>query len=135
VRGIGEIVEPLPHEDRAFTLLVPPFGMDTAAVYKTWDELSSARRVRPTPGSTNDLEGPAIALEPRLLEWKEALAAATGRRPQLAGSGSTWFVEGSIGETPARNRAGARWLQVGAERGLLVVVTTTPGRDAEGGRE
>jgi hypothetical protein len=37
VRGIGESVTALAHQDREFTLLLPPFGMDTAAVYRAWD--------------------------------------------------------------------------------------------------
>ncbi len=131
VSGIGEMVEPLPHVERTFSLLVPPFGMDTAAVYKTWDELAS-ERPRAEPASTNDLEAPAVRLEPKLLEWKEALAAASGRHPQLAGSGSTWFVEGPVEGIPTIQHAGGRWLQVGSERGLLAEVTTTPRLDAGG---
>ncbi|MGA8726854.1 MAG: 4-(cytidine 5'-diphospho)-2-C-methyl-D-erythritol kinase [Acidimicrobiales bacterium] len=132
VSGIGEMVEPLPHLERTFTLLVPPFGMDTAAVYKTWDELASERHGGSEPASTNDLEAPSVRLEPRLLEWKEALAAASGRHPQLAGSGSTWFVEGPVAEIPTIQHAGGRWLRVGSERGLLAEVTTTPRLDAGG---
>lgn len=130
VSGIGEIVEPLEHDERTFTLLVPPFGMDTAAVYKTWDELTSERNMGKEPASTNDLEAPAVRLEPRLLEWKEALAAASGRQPQLAGSGSTWFVEGPVEEVPTTRYPGGRWLEVGSERGLLAEVMTTPRQGA-----
>ncbi len=130
VGGIGEVVDPLPYEERTFTLLVPPFGMDTAAVYKTWDELGSERNERAERASDNDLEAAAVALEPRLLEWKEALAAASGRLPQLAGSGSTWFVEGSLTASTEKGRATRRWLDVGTERGLLVEVATTPRHDA-----
>ena len=35
-------------------------------------------------------------VEPRLAEWRDRLAGATGQRPVLAGSGSTWFVEGAF---------------------------------------
>jgi 4-diphosphocytidyl-2-C-methyl-D-erythritol kinase len=133
VRGIGEVVEPLVHEDRTFTLLVPPFGMDTASVYKAWDGLASEGALRAGTESTNDLEAPAVTVEPRLLAWKTALATASGRRPQLAGSGSTWFVEGPV-EATTDDRAGARWLEVGAERGLLVEVRTTPQPGPEGDR-
>ena len=38
VTGVGEIVEPLPFEDRRFVLLLPPLSVDTAAVYARWDE-------------------------------------------------------------------------------------------------
>jgi 4-diphosphocytidyl-2-C-methyl-D-erythritol kinase len=42
------------------------------------------------------LEEAALLVEPRLAAWRDRLAAATGKRPVLAGSGSTWFVEGAF---------------------------------------
>ena len=39
VTGIGEIVDPLAFEARTFTLLTPPFGVPTPAVYRRWDDL------------------------------------------------------------------------------------------------
>lgn len=91
VRGIGEIVEPQPHALRTFTLLIPPFGCSTPAVYRAFDELGA--RVGDGP---NDLEPAALAVEPRLARWRDQLAEATGVKPCLAGSGSTWFVEGAF---------------------------------------
>jgi 4-diphosphocytidyl-2-C-methyl-D-erythritol kinase len=91
VTGIGEVVEPLPHLDRTFTLLTPPFGVSTPAVYAAWDRLGG-----PRAGGPNDLEAAALHVEPRLAGWRDRLAAATGRTPVLAGSGSTWFVEGAF---------------------------------------
>ncbi|MBA2281865.1 MAG: hypothetical protein H0W25_11625, partial [Acidimicrobiia bacterium] len=41
-------------------------------------------------------EPAALAVEPRLAEWRDRLGAATGAVPHLAGSGSTWFVEGAF---------------------------------------
>jgi len=90
VRGIGEIVEPLPFAVRSYTLLTPPFGCSTPAVYAKWDALGG-----PVGAHGNDLEPAALAVEPRLEQYRDALAAASGRRPRLAGSGSTWFVEGA----------------------------------------
>jgi 4-diphosphocytidyl-2-C-methyl-D-erythritol kinase len=90
VTGVGEVIEPLPFEERAFTLLLPPFGCSTPAVYRAWDELGG-----PEGEYGNDLEPAALAVEPRLIEWRDRLHEATGLRPTLAGSGSTWFVEGS----------------------------------------
>lgn len=90
VRGIGEIIEPLAFETRRFTLCTPPFGCSTAAVYRAWDELGG-----PAGPAGNDLEAAALAVEPRLARVRDELAATTGQRPRLAGSGSTWFVEGS----------------------------------------
>jgi 4-diphosphocytidyl-2-C-methyl-D-erythritol kinase len=91
VTGIGEVVEPLPFEHRTFTLLTPPLFVSTPEVYRAWDSVGPA-----TDGGPNDLEGAALAVEPRLAEWRDRLGDRTGRVPQLAGSGSTWFVEGSF---------------------------------------
>jgi 4-diphosphocytidyl-2-C-methyl-D-erythritol kinase len=90
VTGIGERLEPLAPVDRQYTLAIPPFGCSTVAVYREWDRLGGPHG----PGD-NDLEAAAVAVEPRLVTWRDGLAAATGQRPKLAGSGSTWFVEGA----------------------------------------
>ncbi len=90
VTGIGDVLAPLPVEDRTFTLVVPPFGCATPAVYRAWDEMGG-----PTAEGPNDLEPAALAVEPRLAEWRDRLGAATGEVPTLAGSGSTWFVPGA----------------------------------------
>lgn len=106
VRGVGESVEPLTFEERVYTLLLPPFGVDTAAVYRRYDEMageldSSAR---------NHLEIPALSVEPRLAFWREKFAEWTGSVPVLAGSGSTWFVEGSHEAPNLEQLAGSRWI-------------------------
>lgn len=95
VRGVGEIVEPLPFVDAIYTLLTPPFGVSTPAVYRAWDDLGG-----PAGEGPNDLEPAALAVEPRLREWRERLGDATGRVPVLAGSGGTWFVEGAHPDVP-----------------------------------
>ena len=89
VRGIGEIVEPLPHLDRIVTLVVPPVRVSTPAAYRAWDELGG-----PTAPGPNDLEPAAIAVAPELARWRDRIGDATGRTPVLAGSGATWFVHG-----------------------------------------
>lgn len=106
VGGVGEVVEPLPAVARVFTLLIPPVAVSTPAVYRAWDALGG-------PGapdeSVNDLEQAALAVAPALAQWRDRLAAAAGRRPQLAGSGGTWFVEGEFageGRIVARTQAG-----------------------------
>jgi len=90
VRGIGELVDPLPFEARTLTLLTPPFGCSTPAVYRAWDELGG-----PTADGPNDLEVAALHAEPRLAEYRDRLGAVSGQTPRLAGSGSTWFVDGA----------------------------------------
>jgi len=110
VLGIGEVVEPLSFEPRVLTLLTPPFGCSTPAVYRAWDALGG-----PVGEQGNDLEPAALVVEPRLAEWRNRLGDATGVEPRLAGSGSTWFVEGAF---PGEDR---------------VVVTTTPAPPAGAG--
>lgn len=91
VTGIGEVVRPLPPVERTYTLVVPPFGVPTAEVYRAWDRLGG-----PHADGPNDLEPAALAVAPELAEWRDRLAEATGTRPALAGSGSAWFVPGSF---------------------------------------
>ena len=91
VTGAGEIVTPLPPVERTYTLLIPPFGVSTVEVYRAWDRLGG-----PTAAGPNDLEPAALAVEPALAEWRDRLGDATGTTPVLAGSGSTWFVEGAF---------------------------------------
>ncbi len=128
VRGIGEVIEPLPHEDRSFVLLLLPFGVDTRAAYRAWDELADGEltggggRSRKET-SLNDLEDAALRVEPRLGPWKACLEEITGRKAHLAGSGSTWFVEGSAEELGVRN---GQPVQLGNEIGVLVAVRTLP---------
>ena len=91
VRGIGEVLEPLPFVERTLTLLTPPLHCSTPVVYRAWDDLGG-----PTGEGGNDLEPAALHAFPELARWRDELAAATGERPRLAGSGSTWFVEGAF---------------------------------------
>jgi 4-diphosphocytidyl-2-C-methyl-D-erythritol kinase len=123
VTGVGEVVGPMEFEARAFVLLTPPFGVSTAAVYRAWDEMGG-----PAGDGANDLEAPALAVEPRLARWRGALGDLTGRVPVLAGSGSTWFVEGSAAEMGVR--AGTP-IEVDGGVARLVEVRTErlPGKD------
>ena len=89
VGGIGEIIQSLPPKPAVYTLLTPPFGCSTQAVYKTWDEMGA-----PKGENGNDLEPAALKLEPRLAKYRDQLGEISGQTPRLAGSGSTWFVEG-----------------------------------------
>jgi len=91
VRGIGEVVDVLPFEERRFLLLVPPLAVDTAAVYRAFD---AGERLGPgDEDGGNDLEAAAMAVVPALRRWRRALEGACCRRPRLAGSGAAWFVE------------------------------------------
>ncbi len=110
VSGIGEIVEPQAHVDATFTLVIPPLAVSTPAAYRAWDELGG-----PSGDGVNDLEPAALAVEPRLREWKRRIAELTGAQPTLAGSGATWFLEGD------REKALAELVDEGAS----VLVTST----------
>ena len=90
VTGIGDGLEPLPFAERTYTLLTPPFGVSTPAVYRAWDALGGPRADGP-----NDLEPAALVVEPRLAATRDRLGEASGVTPTLAGSGSTWFVDGA----------------------------------------
>lgn len=90
VQGIGELVHPLEYVPRTLTLLIPPFGCSTPAVYQRWDEMGG-----PKGSNGNDLEPAALEVEPRLNDYRHKLEQATGQTARLAGSGSTWFVEGA----------------------------------------
>ena len=116
VEGVGERVTPLPFEARDYLLLMPPFGVDTARVYRAWDE-------DPGNATPNALAAAALAVEPRLARWRDALGDLVGSEPALAGSGSTWFVEGGPAEagTPSRPE-----LRMGAESARLVRAHTVP---------
>jgi 4-diphosphocytidyl-2-C-methyl-D-erythritol kinase len=116
VRGIGERVSPLAYERRDYLLLLPPFGVDTAAVYRAWDDA-------PAHEGPNELAAAALSTEPRLALWRDALGDLAGREPRLAGSGSTWFVEGG---PPEAGTADGPELRVGGEAARLVRVRTVP---------
>jgi 4-diphosphocytidyl-2-C-methyl-D-erythritol kinase len=91
VTGVGEVLEPLPVEDRMVTVFLPPFAVPTGPVYEAFDELALDGRWE----ARNHLERPARVVEPRLgvvLDW----ARSTFGDVQLAGSGSSLFLEGHL---------------------------------------
>jgi 4-diphosphocytidyl-2-C-methyl-D-erythritol kinase len=103
MRGRGEVIEPVAlQQGLGFVVAIPPFRLLTPQVYRAWDELGgpTATRTIPAPRRVasflpelaNDLEPAAEALEPRLVEFRSALEAATGRPAVLAGSGSAYVV-------------------------------------------
>lgn len=91
VTGIGETIVSLDYEERTYTLLTPPFGCSTIEVYRAWDAMGG-----PKGDHGNDLEPAALTVAPELANYRDYLAEVSGQRPRLAGSGSTWFVEGAF---------------------------------------
>ena len=80
----------LPFEPLTVTMLTPPVHCSTPAVFAAWDDLGG-----PRSDGRNDLEPAALLVAPELAAWRDRLGDATGQTPTLAGSGSTWFVEGA----------------------------------------
>ena len=122
VEGTGETVTPLDFAPRTFLLVLPPFGVDTAKVYAAWDERARRGERQPPESEGNALTAAALAVEPRLALWRDALGAVAGGEPTLAGSGSTWFIEveaDGSGEDPS-------WLTLGDERARLIRAHTVP---------
>jgi 4-diphosphocytidyl-2-C-methyl-D-erythritol kinase len=89
VRGMGELVEPLPSKPVDITLIIPPVSVSTPIVYRKWDELGG-----PHSDGANDLEPAAIAAVRQLARWRDRIGNAAGCTPSLAGSGATWFLYG-----------------------------------------
>ena len=102
VSGVGEVVEPLDFVARDVTLFLPDFSVDTAACYRAYDVRYDAGW---RPRGRNHLEEPAGDVEPRLVETLEWLRGEYGD-VQLAGSGSTMFLDGHVGAAMVRDVRG-----------------------------
>jgi 4-diphosphocytidyl-2-C-methyl-D-erythritol kinase len=89
VRGIGEVVEPLPFQPLDITLVVPPLKVSSPFVYRAWDQLGG-----PRGDGENDLEPAAVSAFTALARWRDRIREASGSSPTLAGSGATWFLRG-----------------------------------------
>lgn|GEM_PF-277372 len=88
-RGRGERVAargPAPRRDAWFALVVPDLGCSTPAVYGAFAD--GARGPRAGSPRRNDLERAALAVEPALADWFDAL----GPRFGLSGSGAALFA-------------------------------------------
>ena len=92
VRGIGELVEPLSYESRSVVLCLVPISVNTGLVYQAFDELERGGTLA---RGRNDLTQAAMLVDPRLADIAQALHHSTGAEVNLAGSGSTLFLEGS----------------------------------------
>jgi 4-diphosphocytidyl-2-C-methyl-D-erythritol kinase len=110
MRGRGEVLERVALRPGLPMLVVmPPFPVATADVYRAWDELGEPRSHRSvaapgplgdlTPQLVNDLEPAADHVEPRLRPLRERIEAAIGRDVLMAGSGPTHVVlaDGPVG--------------------------------------
>ncbi|MHB2027703.1 MAG: 4-(cytidine 5'-diphospho)-2-C-methyl-D-erythritol kinase [Acidimicrobiales bacterium] len=93
VEGVGERVHELDFVRREVTLVLTNLRVDTAAVYRAFDELEAAGRAR---AERNHLEAPARLVSARLASTMDWLRATLSSPVHLAGSGSTLFVEGHL---------------------------------------
>lgn len=93
VEGVGELLTPLEFLARNVTLLIPAFSVDTGACYRVFDELVAAGVKL---NGRNHLEHAAGLVEPRLANTLGWLRSEFGEGVQLAGSGSTMFIEGHV---------------------------------------
>ncbi len=103
IEGYGERVGPVSALGGfAVAVVVPPFELSTAEVYRRWDALggpegptvagSSVPPALRTEGPIrNDLTPAAISLRPELGDWIAELTSAWGRSAMMSGSGSALF--------------------------------------------
>ncbi|MFQ6117117.1 MAG: 4-(cytidine 5'-diphospho)-2-C-methyl-D-erythritol kinase [Candidatus Bipolaricaulia bacterium] len=97
VGGRGEHIKklpPLPRYQRV--LLVPPFPLPTAEVYRKLDELGKDEEnggsPRPLRLLRNDLERAALALRPELVKYRGFLKETGPDFFGMSGSGPAWFA-------------------------------------------
>ncbi|MFN9306078.1 MAG: 4-(cytidine 5'-diphospho)-2-C-methyl-D-erythritol kinase [Planctomycetota bacterium] len=134
-RGVGDELTPARVVPRHFVLVCPPFGCDTAAVYKThaalWRGGTQPDTVGGIPavdepeavlhlGFRNDLWAAAAQVQPALAPLRQRVEALAGCAAAMTGSGSTLFVPFPVAEAAERC---ARDLAPLAGDGVRLVVT------------
>jgi len=106
--GQGQSIRKLPPLlwDRWFVLLVPPFRLPTASVYREFDRLNAddSQALREEALSfvvgrepnfismANDLESATVSLSPELIEYREYLEGAGAEFFGMSGSGPTYYA-------------------------------------------
>jgi 4-diphosphocytidyl-2-C-methyl-D-erythritol kinase len=103
LQGTGDVLEALPAiEDVYYAVVVPDFGMSTAAVYQRWDELEGPEGdvipdgllppvLRDGMPIRNDLLPAAVSVEPLLGDFMSDTRELWGGPVLLTGSGSACF--------------------------------------------
>lgn len=103
MEGAGERITALDALDPcALGVVVPPFELATAEVYRRWDHMDEPMGetydrftlpppLRPLDEIRNDLTPAAVSLRPELADWMRELAAAWERPVHMSGSGPACF--------------------------------------------
>lgn len=132
MRGRGEVIDPVTLAEPLHVLVVvPPFSIETPAVYRAWDEMGgpTSTRAIAAPAAvaglvdelTNDLEPAAERVQPKLVAFRDALETATGVPALLAGSGSAcWIPFDDPDEWRAAAARVEAFLDVPAHLGLAI---------------
>lgn len=111
VRGLGDMIEthPSPRDPGGVVLVLPPFGCETARVYRAFDQrdpgMILAWRTPDLSSRVNMLTFAAERVEPRLTRLLSLIGECAGSdKTWMTGSGSTICVEcpGSEGESVSR---------------------------------
>ena len=100
VTGVGEVLEPLRFEQVAghpYTLLVPPFGVATKAVYHVWDEMGG-------PGQTT-----STTWSRRLCGSNPGWPNGATSWPRPRANAHNWRVAARPGSCGASTRGRAAW--------------------------
>jgi 4-diphosphocytidyl-2-C-methyl-D-erythritol kinase len=104
VTGRGEFVSPQPDASGfALAIVVPPIRLDTASVYRTWDQLDGPRglkvgaddlppALRNYAPLANDLYPAAVTVAPAVDEWRAELASRWAVPVMMTGSGAALFA-------------------------------------------
>lgn len=134
-RGRGEILTPLPDgPEEWLVLVVPPFSLSTAAVYRALSAPALTDPAAPTNlggsdsgggADRNDLEPAAESLRGELKRLRAALSDHGATSARLSGSGSTVF--GVFGDEESARRAfeGLAGLREEAKATMTIVKTVS----------
>ncbi len=117
VSGLGDRIDRVARVEQQLTLVCPPFGCRTGAVYRAYDAAPNPLRAHEVAQLVkaggvdprrlfNDLAPAAERVEPALAELRARLADALGLPVHMSGSGSTLFVVGGA-DVAERARAAA----------------------------
>lgn len=104
VTGHGEFVSPQTDASGfALAIVVPPITLDTASVYRAWDDLDGPRgpridaddlppALREYAPLANDLYPAAVSVDPAVDEWRAELASRWTVPVMMTGSGAALFA-------------------------------------------